>query len=96
MMALRKPKRQLKSAANATTHKKPDAEQDDDALIGAKETRKLVHNCSEMHIWRLLNVESYAPLKFPKPIKINSRNYWRRRDILDWIELQEAAQRAAA
>jgi predicted DNA-binding transcriptional regulator AlpA len=72
----------------------PPSEIDDDALIGARQTRQLIHNCSEMHIWRLLNVERYAPLKFPKPIKINSRNYWRRRSILDWLDLQEAASGA--
>jgi predicted DNA-binding transcriptional regulator AlpA len=77
--------------------KRPPGEIDPDALIGASEVRHLLNNCSEMHVWRLLNVESYAKLKFPKAIKINTRNYWRRRDIDDWIELQKVmSQRAAA
>jgi predicted DNA-binding transcriptional regulator AlpA len=84
----RKPTRQRTTAT--------DADQDDDALIGIREVRRLLANCSEMHIWRLLNVESYARLKFPRPTKINSRNYWRRRAILGWIEEREAASRRAA
>lgn len=81
-MARKKIQRHVKSA----THKRVDDDHDDDALIGAKETRQLLHKCSEMHIWRLLNLESYAALKFPKPIKINTRNYWKRCDILKWID----------
>ncbi len=73
-----------------------DAELDEDALIGARETRYLLNNCSEMHIWRLLNVESYAPLAFPKPIKINARNYWRRGEIIAWIKVQEDRTRKQA
>ena len=69
------------------------AEQDDDALIGIREVRRLLATCSDMHVWRLLNVPSYAHLKFPRPTKINSRNYWRRRAILGWIEDREAASR---
>lgn len=60
------------------------------------QVRALLHDCSDMHIYRLVNVERYAPLEFPKPIKINTRNYWRRRDILDWIKLQETKSRRAA
>jgi predicted DNA-binding transcriptional regulator AlpA len=73
-----------------------DAEHDDDPLIGIRELRRLLANCSEMHIWRLLNVERYARLKFPRPTKINSRNYWRRSAIHRWIEDREAASRRAA
>jgi len=68
---------------------------DDDALIGARKARQLLHNCSEMHIWRLLNLAAYAALKFPKPIKINTRNYWKRCDILKWIERQANVSRSA-
>ena len=91
-MALRKLKRHLKSAANAVGG----ADQDDDALIGARKTRELLDNCSKMHIWRLVNLESYAALKFPKPIKINLRNYWRRREILAWIKAQADRTRKQA
>ncbi len=59
---------------------------DDDALIGAKKLRHLLDDCSEMHIWRLLNDEQYRDLKFPRPVKINNRNYWHRREVLDWIK----------
>jgi predicted DNA-binding transcriptional regulator AlpA len=88
MAARRNHRRRTASAA--------DADQDDDALIGARETRHLLNNRSEMHIWRLLDVESYASLAFPKPIKINARNYWRRREILAWITAQEIRTRRDA
>ena len=50
-----------------------DAEHDDDPLIAIREVRRLLASCSEMHIWRLLNVESYAHLKFPRPTKMGLR-----------------------
>jgi predicted DNA-binding transcriptional regulator AlpA len=48
--------------------------------------RHILDDCSETHIWRLLNDEHYSHLKFPRPIKINTRNYWRRGEVLDWIK----------
>ena len=62
----------------------------DECLITSKPVRHLVGNCSEMHIWRLLNGEKYQPLAFPKPIKINDRNYWRLGAVRQWICDQEA------
>lgn len=85
-MTLRKVKRH---PSRAPASKNTDIDHDNDALMTAVKTRELLGNCSEMHIWRLLNVESYAKLRFPRPIKINERNYWRRRDILVWIKAQE-------
>jgi hypothetical protein len=49
-------KRNLKPAATA-----PSDEIDDEALIGARETRDLLNRCSEMHIWRLLNKKATPP-----------------------------------
>jgi hypothetical protein len=49
-----------------------------------------------MHIWRLLNREKLQALAFPKPIKINDRNYWRLGTIRRWIEDQEARSRKQA
>jgi hypothetical protein len=43
-----------------------------------------------MHIWRLLNKKEYQALAFPKPIKINDRNYWRLGAVRQWIRDQEA------
>jgi predicted DNA-binding transcriptional regulator AlpA len=74
-------------------------EADDSQLLTSKQVRALLGNCSEMHIWRLLNVERYQSLNFPRRITINRRNYFRRRDILQWIEqqiLSSAKQIAAA
>jgi predicted DNA-binding transcriptional regulator AlpA len=62
----------------------------DEALITARQLRDLLGGCSEMHIWRLLNKRELQPLAFPKPIKINGRNYFRLRAIRRWIEKQEA------
>jgi predicted DNA-binding transcriptional regulator AlpA len=65
----------------------------DECLITGRQLRQLLGNCSEMHIWRLLNRENLRPLAFPKPIKINGRNYWRLGTIGRWIEDQEAKSR---
>ena len=61
---------------------------DDDALIGIKKTRELLGDCSEMHIWRLCKSEKYLGLNFPRPVKINTRNYWNRREVLAWVKQQ--------
>ena len=49
----------------------------DESLITSKRLCDLLGGCSDMHIWRLLNEEKYRALAFPRPIKINGRNYWR-------------------
>jgi predicted DNA-binding transcriptional regulator AlpA len=68
----------------------------DESLITGRQLRQLLGNCSEMHIWRLLNREKLRALAFPKPIKINDRNYWRLGAIRRWIEDQEARSRKQA
>jgi predicted DNA-binding transcriptional regulator AlpA len=62
----------------------------DESLITGKQLREFLGSCSEMHIWRLLNKEKYRALAFPKPIKINDRNYWRLGAVRQWIRDQEA------
>jgi predicted DNA-binding transcriptional regulator AlpA len=62
----------------------------DESLITGKQLRELLGRCSEMHIWRLLNKKEYQALAFPKPIKINDRNYWRRGAVRQWIRDREA------
>jgi predicted DNA-binding transcriptional regulator AlpA len=62
----------------------------DESLITGRQLRQLLGNCSEMHIWRLLNKQDLQPLAFPKPIKINGRNYFRLGAIRRWIGEQEA------
>jgi predicted DNA-binding transcriptional regulator AlpA len=68
----------------------------DECLITSKPVREICGNCSEMHIWRLLNEEKYQALAFPKPIKINDRNYWRLGAIRQWIREREAQSQAAS
>jgi predicted DNA-binding transcriptional regulator AlpA len=67
----------------------------DVGLIASKRLRELLGDCSEMHIWRLLNEEKYQALAFPKPIKINDRNYWRLGAIRHWIREREVQSQAA-
>jgi predicted DNA-binding transcriptional regulator AlpA len=62
----------------------------DECLITSGQLREMLGDCSEMHIWRMLNEEKYEPLAFPKPIKINDRNYWRMGAVRRWIRDQEA------
>jgi predicted DNA-binding transcriptional regulator AlpA len=68
----------------------------DESLITGKQLRQMLGNCSEMHIWRLLNKQELQPLAFPTPTKINSRNYWRLGEIRRWISDQEAKSRKLA
>lgn len=60
------------------------------ALIGSRAVRRLMNNCSQMHLWRLTNEVSYQVLGFPKPIKINGRNYFRVSAVREWIAEREA------
>jgi predicted DNA-binding transcriptional regulator AlpA len=62
----------------------------DECLITSKPVRELCGNCSEMHVWRLLNEEKYRELAFPKPFKINGRNYWRLGAVRRWVRDREA------
>ena len=61
-----------------------------ECLIKSNQLRHLLGDCSDMHVWRLLNEEKYQPLAFPKPIKINDRNYWRLGAVRQWIRDREA------
>jgi predicted DNA-binding transcriptional regulator AlpA len=68
----------------------------DESLITGKQLRELLGCCSEMHIWRLLNEEKNQALGFPKPVKINDRNYWRLGVVREWIRAREAESQATA
>jgi predicted DNA-binding transcriptional regulator AlpA len=61
----------------------------DESLITGRQLREFLGHCSEMHIWRLLNKKEYQTLAFPKPIKINDRNYWRLGTVRQWIRDRE-------
>ncbi len=64
-------------------------------LIGSRAARGLMNNCSQMHLWRLTNDPAYQDLHFPKPIRINGRNYFRISAVRQWIAERESASRAA-
>jgi predicted DNA-binding transcriptional regulator AlpA len=64
--------------------------QDDDSLLSANQTRARIGGVSTMCIWRWVRDER---VKFPPPIKINNRNYWRLGDLRAWQA--EHAQKAA-
>jgi predicted DNA-binding transcriptional regulator AlpA len=68
----------------------------DECLITGKQLREHLGCCSEMHIWRLLNKEKNQALAFPKPVKINDRNYWRLGAVREWIRAREIASQATA
>ena len=55
---------------------------DQDCLVNAAQLRKLLGCISEMTLFRW---RGDPDLHFPAPLKINTRNYWRRGEIEDWI-----------
>jgi predicted DNA-binding transcriptional regulator AlpA len=65
-------------------------------LVTNKQLRELLGGVSEMHIWRLLKDPKNAALKFPVPIHINRRNYWRLADVRRWIDRQAVRTGQAA
>lgn len=54
---------------------------DDDALLTSNQIRARIGNVSAMCIWRWTRD---ARVRFPRPIKINKRNYWRLGDLRQW------------
>jgi predicted DNA-binding transcriptional regulator AlpA len=64
---------------------------DDDCLLTSNQVRARVGNVSHMCIWRWVRDERVL---FPKPIKINNRNYWLLNDLRRWQA--ERTQKAAA
>lgn len=41
-----------------------------------------------MHVWRLMRDANYADRGFPKAIKMGNRNFFRLREVRDWIDAQ--------
>lgn len=60
------------------------------AMLGSTSRKGEPQPCSKMHLWRLVNLERYRELNFPRPISINNRNYFRLDEVEAWIDLQEA------
>lgn len=54
---------------------------DDDDLLTSTQTRARIGGVSAMCIWRWMRDDR---VRFPPPIQINKRNYWRLGDLRRW------------
>lgn len=54
---------------------------DDDTLLTSTQVCGRFGGVTTMSLWRWMHDENIA---FPKPVKINNRNYWRLGDLRDW------------
>jgi predicted DNA-binding transcriptional regulator AlpA len=52
-------------------------------LMTAASVREALGGVSDMTMWRWLNEPT---MKFPQPIYINRRRYWREGQIVDWLQ----------
>ncbi|MBU3259310.1 AlpA family phage regulatory protein [Roseovarius sp. PS-C2] len=55
--------------------------------IPAAAVREICGDISDMTLWRWLDNEA---LKFPKPIYIGNRRYWREADVIEWLDSQNS------
>ena len=62
---------------------------DAERLITRRQLRALCGGVSDMWVHRRL-FESGS--SFPKPVKIAGRDFWRLRDLRDWIDAQAATR----
>jgi predicted DNA-binding transcriptional regulator AlpA len=65
----------------AELRKAAQAPADDDTLLTSAQTRARVGGVSTMCIWRWMRDPR---VRFPAPIKINGRNYWRLGVLRRW------------
>jgi predicted DNA-binding transcriptional regulator AlpA len=65
--------------------------EDEDILLTSAQTRARIGNVSAMCVWRRMRD---ARVRFPQPVKINSRNYWRLGDLRRWQAERTAVERA--
>jgi predicted DNA-binding transcriptional regulator AlpA len=68
----------------------PDTDQDA-FLTGPKVCAR--YDIHDMTLWRWMRD---ADLKFPQPLKVNRRNYWRIADLEKWERARARASRSAA
>lgn len=59
-----------------------------DKRISARDVRDICGGVSDMTIWRWLNDPA---LKFPKPIYIGRRRYWKEAEVSSWLDAQAEA-----
>ena len=64
-----------------------------DALMNARQVRTFFGGISKMTIFRW--VQNPAS-RFPPPLQINHRNYWVRRDIISFRDMQRVRAEGAA
>jgi predicted DNA-binding transcriptional regulator AlpA len=76
---------------NAAAHVAAHAVDSDQGLIPGPALQRMF-GVSDMTIHRWRNNPRLA---FPKPIKIGTKNYWRRAEIQDWIAARAVASAAA-
>jgi len=72
---------QTSAAHPPSTRRDTHCAADDDTLLTSNQTRARVGGVSTMCIWRWMRD---CRVKFPQPIKINKRNYWRLGDLRQW------------
>ena len=65
---------------------------DDATLMTTAQVKNLLGGWCDMTIWRFLNLPAYQHFGFPRPIKINHRNYFRRQEIVGFIDRLEVKQ----
>ena len=61
-------------------------------LITAAAVRESLGGVSDMTLWRWLHDPA---MNFPKPVRIQSRRYWRESDLTEWLEAREGQEAAA-
>ena len=74
-----------------TTQPKRVQSTDDDTLLTSAQTRARIGGVSTMCIWRWMRDPR---VRFPAPVKINRRNYWRLGDLRQW-QAQRVTKAAA-
>ncbi|GGD42112.1 helix-turn-helix transcriptional regulator [Sinisalibacter lacisalsi] len=61
-------------------------------IIPASEVRDICGGISDMSLWRWLQDPE---LKFPRPLYIARRRYWREEDVIAWLESRPQQLEAA-
>jgi predicted DNA-binding transcriptional regulator AlpA len=64
---------------------------DDETKLSSRQVKKRYGDVSDMTIWRWMNDKR---VKFPRPISIQKRNYWRLGDLREFDARQAAATAA--
>jgi predicted DNA-binding transcriptional regulator AlpA len=71
----------MQTQEHAEVRKASQLAADDDTLLTSAQARARVGGVTTMCIWRWMRDDR---VKFPAPVKINARNYWRLGDLRRW------------